>query len=74
MKKSTNLKKKELGVVINSKLSPKEHIQERVRNMQNLLANMRVSFTYIDEDMVKKIITSLICATLEYAAVVWNPH
>ncbi len=34
---------------------------------------MRVAFTYIDEEMVKKIITSFI-PTLEYAAVVWNPH
>ncbi len=35
---------------------------------------MRVAFTYIDEEMVKKIITSFIRPTLEYAAVVWNPH
>ncbi len=42
--------------------------------MHNLLANMRVAFTYIDEEMVKKIITSFIRPALEYAAVVWNPH
>ncbi len=35
---------------------------------------MRVAFTYIYEKMVKKIITSFIHPTLEYAAVVWNPH
>ncbi len=35
---------------------------------------MRVAFTYIDEEMVKKIITSFIRPMLEYAAVVWNPH
>ncbi len=64
----------DLGVVINNRLSPEEHLQEKVRNMHNLLANMRVAFTYIDEEMVKKIITSFIRPTLEYAAVVWNPH
>ncbi len=42
--------------------------------MHNLLANMRVAFTYTDEEMVKKIITSFIWPTLGYAAVVWNPH
>ncbi len=42
--------------------------------MHNLLADMRVAFTYIDEEMVKKIITACIRPTLEYAAVVWNPH
>ena len=66
-------KEKDLGVIINNRLSPEEHIQEKVRNMHNLLANMRVAFTYIDEDMLKKIITSFIRPTLEYAAVVWNP-
>ncbi len=28
----------------------------------------------MDEEMVKKIITLFIRPTLEYAAVVWNPH
>ncbi len=67
-------KEKDLGVVIDNRLSPEEHIQEKVRNMHNLLANMRVAFTYIDEEMVTKIITSFLRPTLEYAAVVWNPH
>ncbi len=42
--------------------------------MHNLQANVRVTFTYIDEEMVKKKITSFIRPTLEYAAVVWSPH
>ncbi len=33
-------KEKDLGVVINNRLSPEDHIQEKVRNMHNLLANM----------------------------------
>ncbi len=41
--------------------------------MHNLLAK-RVAFTYIDEETIKKIITSLILPTLEYAVIVWNPH
>ncbi len=49
-------------------------MKEKVRNMHNLLANMRVTFTYVDEDMIKKIITSFKRPTLEYAAVVWNPY
>ncbi len=53
-------KEKDLGVVINNRLSPEEHIQEKVRSMHNLLANMKVAFTYIDEEMVKKIIIYII--------------
>ncbi len=41
-------KEKDLLVVINNRLSPEKHIQEKVRNMHNLLANMRITFTYID--------------------------
>ncbi len=41
--------------------------------MYDLLANMRVAFSNLDEEMLKKIITSFVRPTLEYAAVVWNP-
>ena len=33
-------KVKDLGVIINNRLSPEDHINEKVRNMYNLLANM----------------------------------
>ena len=42
--------------------------------MHNLLANMKIAFTYIDASMVRKIITTFIRPTLEYAAVAWNPY
>ena len=61
----TSEKEKDLGVVINNRLSPTDHINEKIRNMYALLANMRVAFTYIDEDMLRKIITSFIRPTLE---------
>ncbi len=33
-------KEKDLVIVINNRLSPEEHLHEKVRNMQNLLANI----------------------------------
>ena len=42
--------------------------------MYNLLANMKIAFTHIDANMVRKIITTFIRPTLEYASVAWNPH
>lgn len=42
--------------------------------MYNLFANVRVASAYIDVVMVKKIVTSFIKPTLEYAAVLWNSH
>ena len=61
-------KEKDLGVIINNKLSPEDHINDKIRSTYNLLANMRVAFAYIDEEMVRKIITSFIRPMLEYAA------
>ncbi|MPC94232.1 hypothetical protein E2C01_089394 [Portunus trituberculatus] len=37
-----------------------------------MLTNIRVAFHYMDKDMMKKIITSMIHPRLEYAAVVWS--
>ena len=31
-------------------------------------------FKYLDEEMINKLITSLIQPKLEYAAVIWSPH
>ncbi len=39
----------------------------------NLLRNIKIAFTYIDEEMIKKLITSMICSRLEYAAILWSP-
>ena len=39
-----------------------------------MLANIRVAFNYLDKEIMKKIITHMICPKLEYAVVVWSPH
>ena len=70
----TTDKEKDLGVVINSEGSPEDHINQITRKAYNLLTNMRIAFTHVDVDMVKKIITTYIRPMLEYAAVIWNPN
>ena len=67
-------KERDLGVVINHKLEPEDHVNQVTGKMHNLLANMKIAFTYIDANMVRKIITTFIRPTLEYAAVAWNPY
>ena len=39
-----------------------------------MLSNIRVAFCYMDKDMMRKILTTMVCPRLEYAAVVWFPH
>ena len=67
-------KEKDLGVVMNFKMKREDHINQVTGKMYNLLANMKIAFTYIDASMVRKIITTFIRPTLEYAAVAWNPY
>ncbi len=47
-------KEKDLGVGINNRLSPEEHIQEKVGNMHNLLANMRVVLLILKKKWKRK--------------------
>ncbi len=42
--------------------------------MKHTLRNIKTAFTYLDEEMVKKLITSIIRPRSEYAAVVWSPR
>ena len=67
-------KEKDLGVTITKKLDPEDHISQITGSMYNLIANMKTAFTYVDADMVRKIITTYIRPRLEYASVIWNPH
>ena len=39
-----------------------------------LLKNIRIAFAFLNEDTMRKIITSMICLRLEYAAIIWSLH
>ncbi len=65
---------KDLGVVVNSRLDPGDHINNLVKKAYSWWANIRVAFKFLNEEMVKIFITQFLRPSLEYAAVVWNPH
>ena len=65
---------KDLGMVIQDTLSPEQNISQLFGSTYRILANIRVALHYTDKDMVRKILTSMICPRLEYAAVVWSPN
>ena len=54
-------------------MSPDEQINKIVGETYNLLRSIKVVFTYMDEEMVKKILVTLIRPRLEYAATLWSP-
>lgn len=65
---------KDLGVTIQDSLSPEKHINRITGTAYRMVVNMRMAFHYMDKEMVKKLIESIIRPQLEYAAVVWAPH
>ena len=61
-------------MVIQDTLSPERHINQIFGSTYRTLINIRVAFHYMDKEMMKKILTSMIRLRLEYAAVVWSPN
>ncbi len=61
-------------MTVTNKLTFDKHINRITGETYNLLRNITTTFTYLDEEMVKKLITSIIRPRLEYATVVWSPR
>ena len=51
---------KDFGVIFTEDSSPEHHVNKIVTETLNLLRNIRTSFTYLDKEMMRKIITSMI--------------
>ncbi len=63
-----------MGITIQDNLSPEKHINKIIGGTYRLLTSMKIAFNYMDEQMLSKIISTMIRPRLEYAAVVWSPH
>ena len=55
-------------------LTPDRHIDRITGEVNNLLKRVRSAFAYLDVDMMRKFIVSLVRPRLEYAATVWSPY
>ena len=63
-----------MGVIIQENGQPESHIDKIFGETYNLLRNIRLAFHYMDKEMMRKLITTMIRPRLEYAGVVWSPH
>ena len=72
LNKSTE--EKDLGITISNNLSPDKHVERIVREANGLLKRIRMAFEYMDGEMMKKLICTMIRPKLEYAETVWSPH
>ena len=67
-------KEKDLGIIVQRDLSPANHVNKVVGEAYGLLNRIKLAFNYMSEEMLVKIIKSMVRPRLEYAAVVWSPH
>ena len=64
-------KEKDLGIVMQDNLSPEKHINKIFGDtICYIVKGHIVAFHYMDKEMMKKIITTMIRPKLEYAAIV----
>ena len=64
---------KDLGVIIDSKLTFRDHISAKVNLANRNLGIIFRTFTYLDTEMFMSLYKSLVRPHLEYATVIWSP-
>lgn len=65
---------KDIGVVIDDRLTFSEHLAEKINNANKLVGIIRRTFVHLDEAMFKALYTAIVRPHLEYANQVWSPH
>ena len=64
---------KDLGVIIDSKLTFRDHISAKVNLANRNLGIIFRTFTYLDTEMFMALYKALVRPHLEYATVIWSP-
>ena len=64
---------KDLGVIIDDKLSFTQHMESKLLKAKQMLGIVRSTFKYINEDIFLRLYKSIIRPHLEYADIVWAP-
>ena len=59
---------------IQDNLSPEKHIDRIFSDTFRMLRNIRMAFRFLDKDIMRKTVTSIIRQKLDYVEVIWSPH
>ena len=65
---------KDLGVIIDNKLTFKEHITDKIKKANTMLGLIKRNFRYLDEKTFLLLYKSLVRSQLEYASCIWYPY
>ena len=61
-------------MVIQDNLSPEKHIDRIFGDTFMMLRNIWMAFHFLDKDMMRKFLISMITPKLEHTEVIWSPH
>ena len=64
----------DIGIYIDNKLQFDNHVENMVYKANRILAVVRNTFNYLDQNTFRYIFKGLVRPHLEYAAPVWSPH
>ena len=67
----TTRKEKNIGVMIDDKLTFSDHLAEKINRANSILGITRRTFVYLDLTMLKALYTALVEPHLEYANQIW---
>jgi hypothetical protein len=65
---------KDIGVVIDNKLTSNQHISEKINKANWIMGVLRRTMEYMDCTTFKLLFTALVRPHLEYANQVWCPY
>ena len=64
---------RDLGIVINNKLSPSEHVQNLVSKSNRKIHMIKRCFSGLTPQKISVLYTSIVRPVLEYASITWSP-
>jgi len=67
-------KVRDLGVIVDSKLSFSDHITEKVNKAYSILGIIKRNFQHVDKGAFVLLYKALVRSHLEYSNTVWSPY
>ena len=74
IKLATTAKEKDLGVIIDNRLSFSDHVAHTTSRANRLCGLIRRSFSFLSEEIFVLLFKSLVRPLLEYGHCIWQPH
>ena len=71
---TTTRKEKDVGVIIDDKLTFSDHLAEKINRANSILGIIRRTSVYLDLTILKALYTALVRPHLEYRNQIWCPY